>query len=546
MAFNRVLVLGVFGGMLGKCARRICQRGLLAVAMSLLLFGCQTVNHSVPRRTSYGLEALENTRFGQIYAGAQQRNPGRSGFRLLEYGPEALMARAAIVEGAQRTLDIQYYIYDPGKIGQFLTQRILAAADRGVRVRLLLDDNNQGDDRPLIVLASHPNIEVRVFNPFKYRGQWMKIPQYLWDLNRVNRRMHNKVLIADNLLAVLGGRNIGDNYFDVSEEDNFRDYDLLMAGPLSRETSRAFDDFWNSPWAVPVEAMDSRPAAPNELDNQRRDLQARVFGEPGSWERYRGLNEEYSREVIERPELLVWAGGEVVWDSPNKVGRSSPEAMRVAHRFEKEFADCRRELLVESAYFIPGPETLRQIETLIKQGVAIKVVTSALEATDQTLVFSAYRRYRETLLKAGVELYEYKVQARLAPRLKRWFAPRAAPASLHAKALVFDRQRVWIGSFNLDPRSVWYNTEIAVVIRSSELAEQMAGHIYDDASAERSWKVELEPAPPGEPASSRRGVRWLGEVDGIEVERTREPARSWWQRLRAELYALIPGVEKLL
>ena len=228
------------------------MRWMVYIALSSLLLGCRTINPSVARPESKGLASPETTSLGRLYADAQARHPGQSGFRLLEYGPEALMARAAMVDRAERTLDLQYYIYDPGKVGHALTQRLLEAADRGVRVRLLLDDNNQDNDRPLIVLASHPNIEVRVFNPFRYRARWMRIPQYLTDLNRINRRMHNKIIVADNQLAILGGRNIGDIYFDIGEEGNLSDFDVLIAGPLVRQASVAFDEFWNSPWALPA------------------------------------------------------------------------------------------------------------------------------------------------------------------------------------------------------------------------------------------------------------------------------------------------------
>ncbi|MFA5264779.1 MAG: phospholipase D family protein [Opitutaceae bacterium] len=457
------------------------------------------------------------------------------------------MARATLVDSAEHTLDLQYYIYDPDKIGQFITERILEAANRGVRVRLLLDDNNQADDRHLIVLAAHPNIQVRVFNPFHFRGRWMKTTEYLTDLNRVNRRMHNKVLVADNQLAILGGRNIGDNYFGISEEDNFRDFDLLMAGPLVKETSAAFDMFWNSPWAIPAEALTRTPITPSESEELNRSLQTIVFGAEGSRERYAGLRDEYMREVTENPDHLAWAKGEVIWDSPNKMKGNSAETTRVARRLELEFDECKEELLVECGYFVPGAAGVKQLADLAKKGVRIRMITGALEATDQPLVYSAYRRYRKELLASGIELYEFKVQAKpMSPRPRRWFAPKGPPASLHSKAMVFDRQRIWIGSFNLDERSKRYNTEIAAVIESPELAAQLSRNILEDATPERSWLVKLVRNPGGGASTTHARVFWAGERNGVAQELPLEPARSWWQRFRVKLYSLIPFVEKLL
>ncbi len=520
---------------------------ILLLALSLALSACTTVRPVGKKTESYYLASPEVTRLGKLYASAQAKHAGQSGFRILEYGPEALMARAAMVDSAEHTLDLQYYIYDPDKIGQFLTERILEAADRGVRVRLLLDDNNQADDRHLIVLAAHPNIEVRVFNPFHYRGQWMKIPQYLTDLDRVNRRMHNKVLVVDNQLAILGGRNIGDNYFDISEDDNFRDFDLLIAGPLVKESSAAFDVFWNSPWAYPAESLTRNPVSVADSELLKSNLQANVFSEEGSPDRNFGLRDEYIREVIDNPEHLIWATGEVIWDSPNKMKGDSADAAKVARRLELEINNCKKDLLMECGYFVPGAEGVKQLADLAKMGVRIRMITGALEATDQPLVYSAYRRYRKALLASGVELYEFKVQAKpMSAKPRRWFKPKGPPASLHSKVMVFDRERIWIGSFNIDERSKRYNTEIAAIISSSELAEQLTRNILDDASPERSWRVKLLPLSKLNTSTTHARVMWSGEINGVPQELTVEPARSKWQRFRVKLYSLIPFVEKLL
>lgn len=491
------------------------------------------------RPVSRALDQPETTRLGRCYATAQAQHPGQSGFRLLEYGPEALLARAAMVDCAGRTLDVQYYIYDPGHAGFALTQRIVAAADRGVRVRLLLDDNGLVADRPLALLTAHPNIAVRVFNPFKLRIRWLRFIECLLDMRRVNRRMHNKILAVDNQLAILGGRNIGDNYFDLSRENNFRDFDVLMAGPLVRDASTAFDAFWNSRWAVPMEALLSRPITADELAKALEQETSQNREQAEHLEHQRASRAAYAHAVLENPAALSWATGEVVWDTPEKMRWTTRKTARVVQRLMQALDQCRQELLVESAYFIPGKRGLRQVQALKKHGVAMTVLTTALEATDAPLVYSAYRRYRSRLLRAGVNIHEYKLYAQPAKSARRWFRPRSALSSLHAKVMVLDRQWVCIGSFNLDPRSVWFNTEIVALLHSPVLAAQLAAFMREDFAPARSWSVQRRPALRGH-------LLWVGERNGKPVTLTREPARNGWQRLRAGVYAFFPGLEKFL
>ena len=493
----------------------------------------------IARPVSRALEDPETTRLGRCYAAAQTQHPGQSGFRLLEYGPEALLARAAMVDCAERTLDLQYYIYDPDQSGSALIHRIVAAADRGVRVRLLLDDNGLVADRPLASLTAHPNIAVRVFNPFKFRVRWLRIIEYFMDRHRVNRRMHNKILAVDNQLAILGGRNIGDNYFDLSRENNFRDFDVLMAGPLVRDASTAFDDFWNSRWAVPMEMLVSPSITAGELAEllERQSPHSREQGELA--EHYRTNRATYVRDVLENPDALNWAAGEVIWDAPEKVRWTTRKTARVVQRLAQALEQCRHELLAEAAYFIPGKRGLKQVRALKKRGVAMTVLTTALEAADEPLVYSAYRRYRNRLLRAGVNIHEYKLYAQPQKGTRRWLRPRSVLSSLHAKVMVLDRQQVCIGSFNLDPRSVLFNTEIVVLLQSRALAEQLSTYLQEDFAPARSWLVQRRRAVRGH-------LQWVGVQDGKPVTLTREPARNLWQRFRAAFYALFPGLEKFL
>ncbi len=479
----------------------------------------------------------------------EQAHPGQSGFRLLENGREALVARTALADAAERTIDAQYYICDPDAAGSFFFQRLIAAADRGVRVRLLLDDNNLSDDREMATLCAHPNIEVRVFNPFMFRARWARLPQYALDFNRMVRRMHNKIFIADNAVSIIGGRNIGNNYFSLDSESNFRDFDLLVAGPLTHDASTAFDEYWNSEWSVPATRLVSKISSSTDLTKLKQQIANRIH----SIENFEQENEDrrrgYLRELTTR-DALIWAKGEIICEPPRKIQNASHETTQVSGLLEQEFRTTNQEVIIEVAYIVPTEEFQRQVKELRNRGITVKIMTSALEATDVSLVFASYKKYRTSLLQAGVELYEYKAHAGLSRSERRWYKPRSTLSSLHAKALVFDRERVYIGSANLDPRSVKLNTEIAVLVHSKKLAAQMSDYLAEDFSPARSWRVQLNSAWEYQP---QRGVwreqkylTWIGETDGKPTTLHFEHAASRWQRIKAFLYALIPGIEPQL
>jgi putative cardiolipin synthase len=316
-----------------------------------------------------------------------------------------------------------------------------------------------------------------------------------------------------------------------------------MAGPLASSASTAFDEYWNSPWAVPAEDLTRTPVSKEEYAAFRSKYRSWVLDTPSDHSKYATLRDEYTRQVLERPEDMVWARGRLCWDPPGKMQSTSPETTPVALTLDAELKACSRQCLIEEGYFIPGEDGMSQILDLRNRGVEVRVLTSALEATDQPLVYSAYQRYRADLLRAGVEIHEYKLHAKVPPAKKRWLRSRRAPTSLHSKVMVFDERRIWIGSFNFDSRSVLYNTEIAALVDSPVLAEQLSTFISEGCRWEASWQVGFR----GEHSDSPRlRLQWTGERDGEPATLTREPARSWWHRFRARFYSLIPGIEHLL
>jgi len=528
------------------------------VRMSLLLLlglgvflcgGCISIRPHLPAEKSHAMQAPETTALGRLLAPQQLAHPGQSGFKLLEYGREALVARTALADAAERTIDAQYYICDPDAAGSYFFQRLLSAADRGVRVRLLLDDNNLSDDREMATLCAHPNIEVRVFNPFKFRARWARLPQYAFDFNRMVRRMHNKIFIVDNAVSIIGGRNIGNNYFNLDSETNFRDFDLLVAGPLTNDASRAFDDYWNSEWSVPATRLVSRAPAIGDLEKLKAQLAVRVGSVDGFVQEHEERRKGYVGELA-LADTLVWAEGEIICEPPRKIQKASHETTQVSTRLAQEFKNTNRELLVEMAYFVPTDELQTQLTELLSRGASVKIMTSALVATDVSLVYASYKKYRYRLLEAGIDLYEYKARAGLTRSERRWYRPRAALSSLHTKAMVFDRERVYVGSANLDPRSYRLNTEIAVLVHSEKLAAQMIACLAEDFSPRRSWHVQLHTKRMFYPDSrgwrDEKFLSWTGEQDGQPNTHSFEHAASFWQRTKAFLYALIPGIEPQL
>lgn len=493
------------------------------------LAGCAT--HRVPTAPPAVDARPEATTLSREVATLLADTPGQSGFHLIEYGREALLARGALADAAERSIDCQYYIYDPDQSGAFLTERLLAAADRGVRVRMLLDDFNLGSDANAALIDAHPNIEVRLFNPVQIRARWLRLPQYLLQFNRLVRRMHNKVFAVDGCLALLGGRNIGDNYFDLDEDGNFRDFDLLCAGPVAADANTVFERYWNSPFAVPMERLAGRNrGATNELAAMTARIDGHLRRRPGYPEEYRAAATAWREHL---PDAWIRAPGEVVWEPPEKIKGASMETALVVVRLARELAAVTNSVAIESGYFVPRRGGTRNLTRLAERGVKVSIVTTALQATDEPLVFSAYSRYRKELLRGGVELYEYRRDADATESQRGWRRADSSATSLHSKVLLLDERRSWIGSFNLDPRSAALNTEIAVLVDSPEFAAILRHYLDESMDPARSFAVHL----------GRDGLIWTGRLEGKDRQWHHDPGASWWQRTRAFLYGHIPGLE---
>ncbi len=467
--------------------------------------------------------AMNSCRLASSVAGRTRPHPDHSGIVELRNARDAFAARAHLADAAERTLDIQYYIWRNDMSGTLLLEALRRAADRGVRVRLLLDDNNtSGLDVLLAALDSHPNIEIKLFNPFRLRR--LRTLNFLFDFSRLNRRMHNKSFTADNEVTIVGGRNIGDEYFDAHDEIAFVDLDLMAIGPVVRAVAADFERYWNS--ASAHTAARYLRAPPQSSIDELAIAAERVAQSPAATTYVRALqNSSFVRDLIAGTLQYEWAVTHMLSDDPAKaLGRARPRGL-LTQRLSEVLRDPAAELLLISAYFVPTRAGVRAFADLVRSGVKVTVLTNALEATDVGVVHAGYAKHRKHLLKAGVVLYELR-------RISNSYSGRdrkltgSSGSSLHAKTFAVDRRRVFVGSFNFDPRSARLNTEMGFLLDSAPLAGRITDAFRKDIPA-RSYRVEL----------SKHGLlRWIETKDGIECAHTREPAAPAWRR--AFLYVL--------
>src|SRR5450432_1374269 len=450
-----------------------------ALALLFLIAGCVGLPRHVAKTRSESLAHPESTSLGRLVV-LEESNKNLSGIRLLSSGEEALADLIALADHAERTLDIQYYIIHQDDSARILLHHLRLAADRGVRVRVLVDDlNTAGEDRRFMHLSEHANVEVRVFNPFPGGrfATWTRFLASATDIRRINHRMHNKLFVADNALAVTGGRNIGNEYFTRDPRSNFIDLDVVAAGAIVAELSASFDAFWNSKYAYPIASV----ASPVSAEPASPPLPEQVAVANPNW-----LAAELDSGTVQ----LAWVPATVLADRPAKIAsESSPgEEETIANNLAALMRSATQELLVISPYFVPGKDGVALFAKLVDQGVHIRILTNSLASTDSPLVHNGYARYRVALLKSGVELSE--VRPKLGQKRARFHPFRSSNASLHAKALVIDQKTVFIGSMNMDARSAHTNSELGLVMRSAEIARQVTS-LLDDISADGSYRLQL-------------------------------------------------------
>jgi putative cardiolipin synthase len=503
---------------------------MAAATAVALLCACSDLPTLEGRSVSVAPPASAASRLGAAVEALRSAHPGRSGILPLAGGHDAFAARATLADAAQRSLDLQYYMWHGDVSGSLLFDAVRRAADRGVRVRLLLDDNNTaGLDDVLRALDAHPGIEVRLFNPFRHRN-W-RLLDYVIDFQRVNRRMHNKSFTADNQVAVIGGRNIGDEFFDAAAGLLFVDLDVLAIGPVVAQVSADFDRYWASASAYPLDRL--LPPLPAAALAQ---LPAPPDGSSAAVRAYRQViaQSTFVRDLQAQSLPFAWAPTELVSDDPAKaLDRAAPQDY-LWPRLQQLVPPPAGELQLVSPYFVPTQTGTAFFSELARRGVRVSILTNSLEATDVPAVHSGYARWREPLLAAGVRLFELKGDSAVPPT-RNLAVGGSSWSSLHAKTFVADRRLLFVGSFNFDPRSARLNTELGFVIHSPPLAAAVA----DGFAARVRTRAYAVGLVDGE-------LQWREQLAGGGERRyTQEPRAGCWRRLAVRLLALLP-IEGLL
>jgi putative cardiolipin synthase len=507
------------------------SRWLLPFAL-LLVSACA----QLPQRPELPMEQAgpiqQDSGLDTLVGPIEAEHPGASGFRLVSEGPEAFVIRAKSAALATRSLDVQTYIWHADLTGRFLAHVVLDAADRGVRVRLLLDDmDTRAKNYGFAALDAHPNIEVRLFNPLASRGGTASMAlEFMGGFARLNHRMHNKSWIADNRVAVVGGRNLGDEYFGASDEVNFVDLDFAMVGPVVRDVSASFDRYWNSTAVYPIATLSPQAVTAEALAILRERLAPVVREAPHS--RYAELlrRDDAVQRMLAGDWPATWVSEyRFVADDPFKAKREpGPDRSEVASALRSAGGDLQKEMSVISPYFVPGKAGTSQLVDTVRSGRQVRILTNSLAANDVAAVHGGYSRYRRRMLEGGVDLWELKPEQRREVESSMFGS---SGASLHTKALALDRRMLFVGSFNLDPRSASLNTEQGVLVWSPDLAAQFEAIFARQTSGAKAWRVTLVDGD----------LRWS---DGSS-EYDREPMAPLGRRIQAWLARVLPVESQL-
>lgn len=508
-----------------------------------VLYACSTLP---PRQTiapSFHQTHTENTTLGRVFTPLAQQNSGLTGYHLLLDPIDAIAARLLLIERAQKSIDLQYYIWHNDQIGALAWEALVRAADRGVKVRLLLDDNNTKNlDASLLALDQHPNIEVRLFNPFPHRQ--LRVIDYLTDFKRTNRRMHNKTFLVDSQVALIGGRNMSNQYYDAGDTFQFSDIDVFLAGKVVPEIALSFDDYWNYAMAYPVNQIVNSKKHHLTIENLRRQL--KQHRKTTEVQNYLNLTKEQAEfnDWLQGAPQLEWVKAHLVHDSPEKIDKDSNPAEHLAFQMRHVIGQPQQNVNIVSAYFVPGEEGHQTLIDLSKKNVKVRILTNSYAANDVGIVHAFYGQYRKTLLKNGVELYEFLPVLKNTKRTRKknnilalggsgskQTIGDSSDASLHAKMMSVDNQQVFIGSFNFDLRSANLNTEIGVILDSPQLATQINTDL-DKNILNLSYRVKLD---------QNGELIWEEKMPNGSIQiHHREPNINWLQRQSLKIVSWLP------
>ena len=503
------------------------------IALTVLVAGCATIDLDYPRTDSRAYTDTDDTQLGRAVSEHKSSHPEESGFFPLVDGIDALAARLLLAERAERSIDAQYFLIHDDRVGHAFLEALMRAADRGVRVRLLIDDLHMGGhDAGLAAIDAHPNMEIRLFNPFGHRK--VRALDAAGGLRRMVRRMHNKSFTVDNQITIIGGRNIGNEYFNASEDVKFGDLDVAAVGPVVRDVSTMFDSYWNHKAAIPMPAISSMPDDPDAALRELREKVVRSITEVSESRYAEAIRSSILDRLQGNADAYTWAPYQLIYDSPDK---SQPgeaaTAASITESLRKTVIDARKELLVITAYFVLRDEEIDGFREYRQRGIEVFVLTNSLASNNHTISHSGYAPIRKPLLEAGIRLFELRADASV-PGDKR-VGVEDAKSTLHAKTFLVDRKRLFIGSFNWNQRSRNIDSEMGVIIESEELAAEFAERFFATIE-EQAYEVFL---------NEQGKLRWRGTEDGREVVLSKEPQTGFWRRFSAAFLRILPVKSQL-
>lgn len=525
-----------------KISTTTYNKSMLAIycSIAITVAGCSTLPkhkiESIPE-TTLQVDTAQTT-LAQIIQPLQEQHPDLTGYLVLFEPLEALSARLRLIDKAEKTLDLQYYIWDNDKVGALALHALIRAADRGVRVRLLIDDNNaKSTEGIFLALAQHPNIEVKLFNPYRFRKY--RAFDMILDLKRINRRMHNKSFIADHQVALIGGRNMTNQYYNVSDNYQFSDVDVMLVGSAVKDISHSFDEYWNHEYAYKVQEVVKQSAHRLSYDSLKQQLDEHY--KRITVQNYLDLtsNSQAIDSLMSRDIQLDWVKAEVVKDSPDKIKSKAKKKEHLNFQLIQQLEQPEKNVDLISAYFVPEKKGAKMLTDLAEDGIKVRVLTNSFKANDVAVVHAFYGKYRQDLLEHGVQLYEFlpALDKNDLDRHTEALAKKAkvnlkglSRSSLHAKLMALDEKQVFIGSFNFDPRSAYLNTEIGVLLNSPPLARAVHTTM-DENLSKYAYKLVLD---------ANKKITWQRQTPQGPVIYTKEPRMKWWQRAGIKMLSWLP------
>ncbi|MDW3221719.1 MAG: phospholipase D family protein [Paracoccaceae bacterium] len=501
--------------------------GIALLTLSLGLGACTPIPKDYARTPSKAITKTESTFLAQKARDLGDPRDGRSGFYLLSDGPEALGARIGLSRRAERSIDAQYYLVHDDVAGHLFASELLKAADRGVRVRLLIDDmDTSGYDAMTASLNDHPNVQIRLFNPFwRERGKALNA---VLDFNRINHRMHNKSMTFDNAVTIVGGRNIGAEYFAANERSNYDDLDVLGVGPVATDVSNDFDAYWNSPYAVPAEVV-VRSRDTELTPDYARVVLADLAEKASKTEYGAALDHEFNQSLRRSTLKLNWAAYRLMSDPPEKISGDTQGLPIIRDMMRPYMQGAEKSIYVASAYFVPRTQGETALADLEARGVDVTILTNSVDSNDVLPVYGHYARSRRPLLASGVELWELRSDRTRSDRERLKLG--LSQSGLHTKAFIIDRRYVFVGSVNWDPRSININTEMGVLIEAPALAQRVVD-AFEKNLPLAAYELSLD---------EKGTINWLGtEENGQRVLYLSEPVSSAWRMFMARLFGVLP------